>query len=230
MSGEASLPNDFRGSVRLFPLPNLVLFPYVVQPLHIFEPRYRQLMADALEDDQLITMATLKPGWESDYEKSPAVYPVVCIGRILKEESLPDGRYNLLLHGLSRARIVEEIATGKLYRTARVETLEDQPIVSPAVEQELRRKLGKYLNAWFASQAVALAQLRKLLENNLALGALCDIFSFSLNMDVEWKQRQLEQLDVEQRAHRLLEYLGPRLPTKLANEAPRRFPPEFSSN
>src|SRR6516165_6125069 len=90
----------FTGEARLFPLPNLVLFPHVVQPLHIFEPRYRQLMDDALEDDNLITMATLQPGWESDYEKSPAVYPVVCIGRILKEESLPDGRYNLLLHGL----------------------------------------------------------------------------------------------------------------------------------
>ena len=64
MSGDASHPDDFSGPVRLFPLPNLVLFPYVLQPLHIFQPRYRELMADALHDDRLIALATLKPGWE----------------------------------------------------------------------------------------------------------------------------------------------------------------------
>ena len=129
-----------------------MLFPYVIQPLHIFEPRYRELMADALEDDRLIALAMLEPGWEDDYEKQPPIYPVLCIGRIIKEECLPDGRYNLLLHGLHRAHIVEELPADKPYRTARVVLLEDVPIASDAVEQELREKLSEYMNVWFAAQ------------------------------------------------------------------------------
>src|SRR5271166_1167351 len=101
-------PADFGGTARLFPLPNLVLFPHVVQPLHIFEPRYRQLMSDALADDRLIAMALLQPGWESDYEERPAIYPGVCIGQIYKEEKLSDGRFNLLLHGAARAQVLNE--------------------------------------------------------------------------------------------------------------------------
>ena len=230
MSGEPSPLDDFSGLARLFPLPNLVLFPYVLQPLHIFEPRYRELMADALHDDRLIALATLKPGWEEEYHNNPPIYPVLCVGRIVKEERLPDGRYNLLLHGLSRARIVEEVRTGKLYRAARVEVLEEVPVVPAGLEQDLRRKLGEYINAWFAAQSAALAQLRKLLDSSLNLGTLCDIFSFSLNMEIELKQQLLEEVEVERRVRQLLDFLGPRVPTKLIGEQTRRFPPDFSSN
>src|SRR5579871_4611592 len=174
MTGDDSLPENFSGLARLFPLPNIVLFPSMIQPLHIFEPRYRELMADALRDDRLIAMATLKPGWESDYHKSPPVYPVICIGRILKEESLPDGRYNFLLHGLSRARILDEVPTGKAYRTARVQLLEEISVDSPTVERDLRQRLSERMNAWFATKSAALAQLRELLESSLPLGTLCD--------------------------------------------------------
>ena len=92
----------FDGVARLFPLPNVVLFPHVVQPLHIFEARYRQMTADALEDDRLIAMALLRQGWESDYESQPDIHSVVCLGRIVGEQRLADGRYNLWLRGLRR--------------------------------------------------------------------------------------------------------------------------------
>src|ERR1043166_7685398 len=108
MSDEASPLADFGGTARLFPLPDLVLFPHVVQPLHVFEPRYRQLLADALADDRLLALALLRPGWEEDYDKQPPIYDVVCLGRVFQEERLPDGRYNLMLHGLSRARVLQE--------------------------------------------------------------------------------------------------------------------------
>src|SRR5205085_1976564 len=94
---------QFSGMARLFPLPNVVLFPQVVQPLHIFEPRYREMTADALADDRLIAMALLQPGWEADYEGRPPIHPICCLGRIFAEKHLPDGRYNLLLRGLTRA-------------------------------------------------------------------------------------------------------------------------------
>src|SRR5437899_1693222 len=96
---------DFTGVARLFPLPNLVLFPHVVQPLHVFEPRYRQLTADALEGDRLIALALLRPGWEEEYEARPPLYPVACLGRITAHQKLDGGRYILLLRGLSRIRI-----------------------------------------------------------------------------------------------------------------------------
>src|ERR1700752_3118620 len=96
----------FSGTARLFPLPNLVLFPSLLQALHIFEPRYRQMTADALAGDRLIAMVLLRPGWEADYDGRPPVHEVACLGRIAAEQRLPDGRFNLQLRGLSRARIV----------------------------------------------------------------------------------------------------------------------------
>ena len=81
MSDDLSPLTHFAGTARLFPLPNLVLFPHVMQPLHIFEPRYREMTADALATDRLIALALLQPGWEADYDGKPAVYPVACLGR-----------------------------------------------------------------------------------------------------------------------------------------------------
>src|SRR4051812_25773792 len=156
MSDDTNELVGFKGIVKLFPLPNLVLFPQVIQPLHIFEPRYRQLMADALAEDRLITMALLQPGWEEDYHLKPPIYPIVCIGQIHQEERLPDGRYNLLLRGLHRARVLEEPKTDRLYRLARVELLDDIPVPFLPTEQVLRRQLGEQVTAWFATQSAAL--------------------------------------------------------------------------
>src|SRR5215216_1637862 len=107
MSDDAALAG-FGGVARLFPLPNLVLFPHVMQPLHIFEPRYRQMTADALDGDRLIAMVLPRPGWELDYAGKPAVHPVACLGKVVAEQRLDDGRFNILLRGLSRLRIIEE--------------------------------------------------------------------------------------------------------------------------
>ena len=97
------LPPNFTGVVKLFPLPNLVLFPGVIQPLHIFEPRYRRLMDDAVNSDQLIAMAKLKS--ESGLEQhEPEVHDTICIGKIVTHAELPDGRFNLLLLGAQRRR------------------------------------------------------------------------------------------------------------------------------
>ena len=83
MADDLSPLSGFCGKVRLFPLPNLVLFPEVMQPLHIFEPRYRQMTADALAGDRLIALGLLRPGWEADYDGKPAIYPVACLGRVV---------------------------------------------------------------------------------------------------------------------------------------------------
>ncbi len=86
-------------TVPLFPLPNVVLFPRAVLPLHVFEQRYREMTTDALKGDRLIAMALLRPGWEQNYYSRPAIEPVVCVGQILTHEKLADGKYNFLLQG-----------------------------------------------------------------------------------------------------------------------------------
>jgi Lon protease-like protein len=108
--------------IPLFPLPEVVLFPNVDRPLVIFEPRYREMVADALKGDRTIGMVRLRPGFEKDYEGRPPVYTVGCAGVIQQSELLPDGRYLILLRGLTTFRILSEDQR-KPYRVARVETM-----------------------------------------------------------------------------------------------------------
>src|SRR5688572_30512693 len=118
-------------TIPIFPLPNVVLFPNVFLPLHIFEPRYRQMVSDALAGERLIGMVLLQPGYEENYERSPAVYDVGCAGLITHVERLSDGRFNIVLRGLERFRIIGEqgpASTG-LYRRA---------LIAPLVEDAER--------------------------------------------------------------------------------------------
>ncbi len=110
-------------TLPLFPLPNVVLFPGVYLPLHIFEPRYREMTADALEGDRLIGMVLLKPGFEDEYDGQPPVYPIGCAGLITHAEELSDGRYNIVLQGMERFRIRDEDRT-RVYRVGAIEALD----------------------------------------------------------------------------------------------------------
>src|SRR5688572_10864204 len=103
----------------LFPLPNLVFFPKTRLPLHIFEPRYRQMVTDALQREKRFGIVLLRPGWETDYFGAPAIHQCGTLGTIEQAVSLDDGRFNLLVHGDVRFRVLSEV-TGEPYRTARV--------------------------------------------------------------------------------------------------------------
>ena len=109
-------------TIPIFPLPNAVLFPNVFLPLHIFEPRYREMVADALAGDRVMGMVLLQPGYQADYEGRPPVYPVGCGGLITHAEMLADGRYNIMLRGIDKFRIVGE-QSDRSYRLAHVEAL-----------------------------------------------------------------------------------------------------------
>jgi Lon protease-like protein len=221
---------NFTGTARLFPLPNLVLFPHVVQPLHVFEPRYRQMTADALAGDRLIALVLLKPGWEDEYDGRPAACPVACLGRIVADQLLADGRYNLLVRGLARMRLLGEVPDDKPYRTARGELLIDGPLPALAEAKALRKEMAGKVLPRFAAGAPR-DQLRDLFQGELPLGALCDILGFALPFPVEHKQAMLEQLDVSRRAGRLLTLLDALVPTPGATIDPdRKFPPDFSAN
>lgn len=232
MNPENAGLSDFSGEVSLFPLPNLVLFPHVVQPLHIFEARYRQMVADSLASDRLLSMALLCHNAEKHPGTLPRIHPVICVGRIFREERLPDGRFNLLLHGVSRARIIQELpSSGKLYRRASVELLEEVPAASKEVEESLRGSLLQQIDSWFGGQPEARSQIRKLFKSELPLGSLCDILAFALPLDAELKQELLELVDIEERGQLLLTSLRENKET-LAESASskRKFPPDFGTN
>ena len=118
----------FPSSLPIFPLPTVVLFPNVFLPLHIFEPRYRQLIADALAGDRIIGMVLLKPGFEGDYEGRPPIYGTGCSGLITHVEQVEDGRYNLILRGLEKFIVhgEEDPTDGTQYRRALVTTVDER--------------------------------------------------------------------------------------------------------
>ena len=111
--------------IPLFPLPETTLFPGASRPLLIFEPRYREMIADALKGDRLIGMVRLRPGFEKDYDGRPPIYAVGCAGKIEQYEQLPDGRYVILLRGLTPFRVLSENQQ-KPYRLGRVEAVPDR--------------------------------------------------------------------------------------------------------
>jgi uncharacterized protein len=132
-------------TIPIFPLPNVVLFPNVFLPLHIFEPRYVEMVADALEGDRIIGMVLLRPGYEADYEGRPPVYPVGCAGLISNAQSHADGRYNIVLRGLGKFQITGE-DTSRSYRLAHVQSLmESLSEMDRATMRTERRRLEALL-------------------------------------------------------------------------------------
>jgi Lon protease-like protein len=226
MNDPQSEPETLEGPVRLFPLPNFVLLPHVLKPLHIFEPRYRQMTADALAADRLIVLVQLRPGWESDYEGTPAFHDMGCLARILQEERLPDGKYNLLVRGLCRVRLERELPTEKLYRLAAATPLHDAPVADPAADRDA---VVAAVRRWLPTSGPAYEQFRTLLETAPHPGALCDILTFALPWPAEAKQALLEELDVAARIRKFRDLLERLLPPPTGRPE-RRFPPEFSAN
>jgi uncharacterized protein len=134
-------------TIPIFPLPNVVLFPNVFLPLHIFEQRYRDMVADALSGDRIIGMVLLQPGYESNYEGRPPVYKVGCAGVITHAEPLSDGRYNIVLRGLEKFRVNGEDRT-KPYRLAHIDPLPEQ---TDEAEREAIRKQRQKLETLLAA-------------------------------------------------------------------------------
>lgn len=134
-------------TIPIFPLPNVVLFPNVFLPLHIFEPRYRAMVGEALTSDRIIGMVLLKPGYEANYEGRPAVFEVGCAGLVTHAEKVADGRYNIVLRGMEKFRIIGEDET-RMYRLAHIEPLpEPTPDADRAAIRQLRHRLEAILAA-----------------------------------------------------------------------------------
>lgn len=123
-TGAADDRRSLPGEIPIFPLPDVTLFPHTSAPFHIFEPRYRAMVSDVLAADSIIGMVMLQPGFEADYEGRPPIHAIGCAGKIVAAERLADGRYDIVLRGFAKFRILAEDG-GRAYRVARVEELPD---------------------------------------------------------------------------------------------------------
>lgn len=234
---DIGLPAEFDGKVRLFPLPNLVLFPHVIQALHIFEPRYCEMLSEALESDHLITMALLDRGWENHYHGQPRIADVVCIGRIISHTPTGDGRHNIFLAGIRRARVVEELEVETTFRQARVELIEDIPFDDPVAEELALTELLDVFRAMIPKDAANSKTLSELLSRQLPLGVLTDVIAYAVNLPTAVKLYLLGEACVESRFRVLIDNLTTLVDTEdtpdgdAPSKAPRRgSPPPFSSN
>lgn len=183
----------------VFPLPGLVLFPRTMMPLHIFEPRYVRLVNDALAADGRFVTAHLRRGWEKDGQPRPPVHRVATMARILREESLSDGRFNLVIEGIERVEILEEI-DHKPYRRLLVEGLVDRqddadrlPIAEATAELiDLCQRVSKHLPAFTDA-------LRNLENTHLHPSIIADKVASLLVAEPYDRQSLLEQTRVARR-------------------------------
>ncbi len=221
----------FSGTAPLFPLPNTAFFPHILLPLHIFEPCYRRMVSDALESQRLIAMAQMKPGWETaGAEKSPPVFDTVCLGRITAEEQTSDGRYYIVLHGLSRACIVSEEKNVLPYRVGRLKLCCDHYPIEPAIDRENRRRelLEDFCHLFSVNDLSHI--YHQVLDADVPLGALCDVLAYAMKLEASAAQKILSELNVECRSDLLLELTRELSRQQRREQTKYDFPPQFSLN
>ena len=190
--------------VALFPLPNCVLLPRAVIPLHIFEPRYREMTADCLKGTPQLAMALLIPGYEPRYYSNvAAIYPIVCVGQIVRHEMLDDGRYNILLQGVVRAEVVAEDRT-RSYRRARVAVRPTTGVAGDESSEAIRRQLAALLSEPPISTFAGECNWRQLVESkDLPVSDVVDYLANAVSCDVECARRFLEETDLARRSRML---------------------------
>ena len=201
-------------TIPLFPLPDVVLFPRMPLPLHIFEPRYRKMTSDVMAGHKIIGMTLLKPGWEKDYYGRPPVYPIGCAGVVEECRPLEDGRFNIRLKGVSRFRILSEQG-GEPYRLAAIETLRDEIGDAAALQSGRKRVLAAIGRA---ADGPSFLVTQPELPPELFVNAVCQALSLS---PVE-KQSLLDCDTLGRRCERLLEILDFRILEQTYGAGPGR--------
>ena len=203
-SGGTLDPVSIPKVIPLFPLPNLVFFPRTYVPLHIFEPRYREMVQAAAASHRMVGMVLLKEGWEADYEGAPAIFPMGCVGRMMNVQRLSDGRLNILLQGLRRFEIQHEVGA-ESYRQGRI-VLKDLSQPDAALPAEIRREIVKVVAGFIRNSEDGLA-LSAMLKQPIHDDVLVQNLSFALDFTPLEKQFLLESDSLIQQGRRLLDLL-----------------------
>jgi Lon protease-like protein len=190
----------------LFPLPNLVFFPRTRLPLHVFEPRYRQLVRDALAAEQRFGIVLMRSGWESQYFGTPPLFEFGTVGTIEQAVPLDDGRYNIVIRGDARFRILDEVSQTP-YRTARV-VIEKEPAPEATEAYEQRQWLADLSHQYlrYLPDQSAVPEIE-----TVDLESLANALIMSLNIEIEEKQKLLEIGNVVSRAEEVGSELSNRI-------------------
>jgi uncharacterized protein len=204
----SEIPQSALGSLAIFPLPDVVLFPGAVLPIHVFEERYRDLAADVMNGSKLLAMARLRPGYEADYEGRPPVYEVAGIGYVLASDRLDDGRYNMLLRGVGRIAIEREHPPRRLYREVAARPLVDTRCARPQELSALQAQLVALCDRLAEALEEGGDELRQLVQAAAAPGRCADILAAALVGDPDERQTLLEMLDPADRLDRVLDHLA----------------------
>ncbi|MDR3638753.1 MAG: LON peptidase substrate-binding domain-containing protein [Isosphaeraceae bacterium] len=214
--------------VRLFPLRDVVLFPHTILPLHIYEPRYRQMTEDALARDKTIAIVRLKPG-PADGPAVPAIEDVACVGEIVRHQRMADGQFNILLAGRRRVRLRREVPSEKLYRIAEADVIEDYQGKTDLKQR--RRVFVTLCHDVLRAAKVEEIDLTWLWNSKLSLGVVTDIAAAALALAPETRQALLAENRVDRRLETLIALLvGLQAGAVSKKKETRPFPPLFSSN
>jgi hypothetical protein len=185
--------------VALFPLPNAVLFPGVPLPLHVFEARYREMVRDVeRSEERLIGMVLLRGEWRREYYRSPEIYPIGCAGRMVSVEPLPDGRYNILLHGVREFTIVGE-RRARAYREGEIVW---RPAPEGGVPSGLRTRIHALMHRFLEDREPTLVS-RLLNDQSLSDEILINFLCYALDFSPMEKQALLEAPSLADRGVRL---------------------------
>jgi uncharacterized protein len=191
--------NNASGCMKVFPLPSVVLLPGGLLPLHIFEPRYRDMVNDALASDSVFAMAHLQVG-ERTHGGAPRLAPMLCVGVVIMHETAEDGRINLVLQGVARAVVKNELPQTKRYREVEVDIVKDEPESDDA---ELRSALLELIARIPVEAGTELAQMTALKQG----GNLADAIASAVIGDVDRRLELLEQPNAESRIRAVTEDL-----------------------
>ncbi|MDI9611771.1 MAG: LON peptidase substrate-binding domain-containing protein [Acidobacteriota bacterium] len=198
--------------VPLFPLPNVVLFPKTPVPLYIFEERYRVMIREAIAGNREIVIALLRPGGETGPGGMPEVHDIACLGRIESYEELEDGKYNIVVVGVDRVRILREVRHSP-YQQVEVERIE--PALPGWTAEEIagrQSRIGE-LFARFTELATGTPQQVNELMPQLDFDALVNMVAMTLNLAIDQKQALLELDDASERCDALIPVLEQQLET-----------------
>lgn len=198
---------DTLASLPIFPLPNCVLLPGGFLPLHVFEPRYRELTRDCLAGHHYMGIARLRPGFETTSYGRPPVYERFGVGKIICSEELPDGRYALLLRGVARVEMARELETGRAYRMVEARILAD---ITHDQNDALghHRELVKLCDRLAEVIEAGGSQLRDLVRAFESPGMCADAIAAALVMDADERQELLDAVDPMVRIQRTLGHVS----------------------
>jgi Lon protease-like protein len=199
---------DFSKPIALFPLNACVLLPHTSVPLHIFEPRYRAMTRQALDSNGLIAMATFAgDDWRRDYEGNPPIRQTVCVGYIVRHQRLDAGRYTLLLHGLARAEVEQEIEPDEEgYRLARLRPLPDDDLMEIDLTDQ-RHELDRLINDPCLGRLSVVSAVRQWATSELPTPVLADLALLNICSDVETRYKALRETDPSLRVDMLIREL-----------------------